>query len=192
MALMDSTRRERQRIAHLVFGKPRPKPPKASKRRSVHPDLLEPGIEEAVAQREAWAFRGKGTPETLAAADREAKRPGSLARLHRSGAIDAHQLAAAERIAHAHTLITAPVAVRTAKLEPRGTGTPDGAAREAMARIWIERDYDRWRARVGVHVAMLLAIIIDDMALTAAAKRYRHSVRSARAILIAGLDGWAR
>jgi hypothetical protein len=192
MALMDSTRRERQRIAHLVFGKPRPKPPKASKRRSVHPDLLEPGIEEAVAQRETFTHKNEGTAQTHWHAAVARCREGSLARLHRSGAIDAHQLAAAERIAHAHTLITAPVAVRTAKLTPRGTGTPDGATREAMARIWIERDYDRWRSRVGAHVAMLLAIIIDDMALTVAAKRYRHSVRSARAILIAGLDGWGR
>jgi hypothetical protein len=69
----------------------------------VHPDLLEPAIEAAVSQREAFSHKAQGTPETHAHAARARKRQGTLARLHASGAIDAHQLAMAAKLRLPHS-----------------------------------------------------------------------------------------
>jgi hypothetical protein len=187
-----SSRAERQRIAHLVFGRPRPKPPKSSRRRRVHPDLLEPAIEAAVSQREAFSHKAQGTPETHAHAARARKRQGTLARLHASGAIDAHQLAMAEAIALAFAQVTGPVAVRTATLAPRGSAVHGGAEIEARSRILTERKYTAWRAAMGADAAMLLAIIVDDVSIVAAGRRWRRSTRTVRGVLIAGLNGWWR
>lgn len=197
--------RERQRIAHLVLGAPRPpailpkRPPDVSKQEwKARRDRLRrqgaqlaPGIEERVALREAW--RGiEGTPETKEHAARVAGREGSLARLVRSGALDRHQLAAAEEISTAYDLITADVAVRTAKLE-RGTGGgPDAAAAVPLRRVILERAYTEWRANVAPHADMLLAVIVDDIGLTIAARRWRMSNRRARTVLTLALDRWRR
>jgi 3-oxoacyl-ACP reductase-like protein len=154
---------------------------------------LAPGIEEAVQLRERWSHKAQGTPETHDHFARAAQREGSMARLVATGAIDAHQLAAAQEIATAHEAIVADVAVRTAKLEPRGTGGgPLAASAGPIAAVIRERAYTDWRAAVGPHATMLLAIIVDDMALTHAARRWRLSNRRARAILISSLDRWRR
>ncbi|MEE2917171.1 MAG: hypothetical protein VYB32_08890 [Pseudomonadota bacterium] len=204
--MFTASEREAQRVAHLVLDAPRPAPALPSKPKGVSKQewkaqkeilrergkRLAPGIEERVALREEW--RGKaGTPETLEFAARSARREGALARLHATGAIDAHQLAAAERIATAHAQTVADVAVRTAKLEPRSTGGgPDAASAERIGRVILERQYTAWRAAVAPHAAMLLAIIVDDMGVTVAARRWRLSNRRARGILIAALDRWGR
>jgi hypothetical protein len=201
------TEREAQRVAHLVLGAPRPprempsKPQGLSKQewraRKIElrkvPVVLAPGIEEAVQLRERWSHKTNCTPETLEHVDAEQRREGSLARLLKTGAIDGHQLAAAERIQEAYYAITADVAVRTAKLEPRGSGGgPDAASAERLSAVIRDRNYTQWRERVGPHGAMLLAIIVDDMGLTAAARRWRLSNRKARTILVAALDCWGR
>ncbi|MEZ0495148.1 hypothetical protein ACAX61_02465 [Sphingomonas sp. IW22] len=192
---------EAQRVAHLVLGRPRPKPGRNRSRKGrAEPVRLAPGIEEAVQLRERWSHKAQGTPEThehfaraLLREKKAGERDGSIARLVATGAIDAHQLAAAQEIAAAHEAIVAEVAVRTAKLEPRGTGGgPLAASAAPIAAVIRERAYTRWREAVGPHAAMLLAIIVDDMALTHAARRWRLSNRRARSILIAALDRWRR
>jgi hypothetical protein len=98
----DAAERERQRVAHLVLGQPRPRPPGANRRRKgkVPPRIeLAPGIEERVALRERWSHKSHGTAETHEHAAAEARREGALARLVATGSIDAHQLAAAHMIA---------------------------------------------------------------------------------------------
>jgi hypothetical protein len=197
--------REQQRVAHLVLGEPRPMPKMPAKPKGISKlewralkerlrqegTRLAPGIEERVALQEAW--RGiAGTPETNEHAVVVASREGALARLVQTGALDAHQLAAAQDIATAYSLITADVAVRTAKLERSTGGGPNAASAERIARVLLERAYTQWRADVAAHADMLLAIIVDDVALTAAAKRWRLSNRRARSILALGLDRWRK
>lgn len=200
-----STEHERQRIAHLVLDEPRPLPKLPSKPKGVSKiewkatkerlrqegTQLAPGIEERVALREAW--RGiAGTPETNEHAVVVASREGALARLVQTRALDAHQLAAANDIATAYALITAEVAVRTAKLE-RSTGVgPNAAAAVPIGRVLLERAYTQWRADVAPHADMLLAIIVDDIGLTIAARRWRMSNRRARTVLALALDRWRR
>lgn len=187
---------ERQRIQHLVLGKPRPKvkaSPRRSKRKPMAPPpLLAPGIEERVALREEW--RGiEGTPETLQHAAIERSRPGALARLVATGAIDAHQLAAAEEIALAYTRTVADVAVRTASWSRGLSGGRRGsAASEGVAAAFLDLTYTAWREAVGAHAAMLLAIIVDDLPVTAAARRWRMSNRRAVGVLSTSLDRWRR
>lgn len=200
-----STEYEKQRVAHLVLGEPRPAPEmppkpkgiskiewKAAKERLRQKGAkLAEGIEQRVALQEAW--RGiAGTPETNEHAVRVASREGALARLVQSGALDHHQLAAAEAIATAYDLITADVAVRTAKLERSTGGGPDAAAAVSLRRVILERAYTQWRADVAPHADMLLAIIVDDVSLTAAARRWRMSTRRARSTLAQALDRWQR
>ncbi len=186
--------RERQRFEHLVLGRPRPKPGRNKARKGkVAPIVrLAPGIEEIVQQREEWAGL-QGTPQTRAYVATEQRREGSLARLVATGALDIHQLAAAQEIVEAYRSVTADVAVRTANLEPRCSGGgPDAASAALIGAVLREQAYGRWRAAIGSDGPMLLAIIVDDMALTAAARRWRKSNRTTRAILIRALDGWRR
>lgn len=190
----DRIEQERQRIEHLVLERPRPKAratgPRA-KRKSLKPPRLAPGVEERVALREEW--RGiEGTPETLEHARALSSRPGALARLVATGALDVHQLAAAEEIALAYARTVSDVAVRTANYE-RGSGGGHGrAACEGNAAAYLDLAYTRWRADAGAHAAMLLSIIVDDVAVTVAAVRHRMSTRRARSILVIALDRWRR
>lgn len=136
--LPDAAEREQQRFAHLVLGQPRPKFKVSAKRKKAkvaNVVQLVAGVEERVQLRERWSHK-QGTPETHEHVAAEARREGALLRLHATGAIDAHQLAAAEQIATAHRAITADVAVRTAKLEPRGSGGgPDAASAERISAV---------------------------------------------------------
>lgn len=186
---------EAQRVAHLVLGRARPKPGRNRSRKGRADAVvrLAPGIEEAVQLRERWSHKAHGTPETHDKFARASKREGSIARLASTGAIDAHQLAAAHEIAAAHEAIVADVAVRTAKLEPRGTGGgPLAASAAPIAAVLRERAYTNWRKAIGTNGTMLLAMIIDDMPLTHAARRWRMSNRRARWILVTALDRWRR
>lgn len=194
-AIVCPIERERQRVAHLVLGRPRPKPSRNRVRKGkVAPIVrLAPGIEEQVQLREAYSHKAQGTPQTHAHAEAAARRVGSLARLVESGAIDAHQLAAAQQIAEAFEATVADVSVRIANYEVRGTGGgPLAASAEPIAAVIRDRAYSDWRVAVGAHVQMLLAIIVDDMALTTAARRWRMSNRRARGVLVTALDRWRR
>jgi hypothetical protein len=202
-----TTDRERQRFTHLVLGKPRPPAVVPSKPAGISKQewklarqrlrdagtALKEGVEAHVQLRERWSHKANGTPETHEHALVEAKREGVLVRLVATGAIDAHQLAAAEGIAEAYASITAEVTVRTARWGQRSPGGgPNAASVAPIAAVLRERAYQAWRVEVGVHAPMLLAIIVDDVALTVAARRWRMSNRRARTILISALDSWRR
>ncbi|WP_230630667.1 hypothetical protein [Sphingomonas sp. Leaf37] len=202
-----TTERELQRVSHLVLGRPRPapalprKPAGMSKQewkvekqrlRDAGQQLVD-GVEEHVQLQERWSHKANGTAETHEHAAVSAGREGALLRLVRTGAIDAHQLAAAEKIAEAFAAITAEVTVRTARWGDRNPGGgPNAAEAVPIAAVIQQRTYQRWREATGVHAPMVLAIVVDDVAVTAAARRWRLSNRRARSILVTALDRWQR
>lgn len=194
--VVDGQEHERQRFEHLVLERPRPKPVvtgRRIKRKAAVAPVLAPDIEARVALREDW--RGMaGTPDTYAHVAEQNARAGALARLVATGAIDAHQLAAAEEIALAYSRTVSDVAVRTAAWQVRYSvgRSGDMAAVEGIHSAILDLAYTRWRAAAGPHAAMLLAMIVDDIGVTIAARNYRMSNRRARAILIAALDRWRR
>lgn len=187
------TERERQRVEYLVLGRARPRPniSKAAKRRKPpRPIQLAPGVEERVAIRERWSHK-QGTPETHEHADEARRRPGSLARLFQSGAIDKDQLAAADQIAEAYRAITADVRVRTASLETRVDGGCHGRAETiSIGRLHTELAYDRWRAAIGGCADALLSVIVHDVGLTIVAREGGISMPRARRMLTDALDLW--
>lgn len=188
-----TTDRERQRFEHLVLERPRPKAIRKRKTRRSAPGIvaLQPGIEERVQLRERWSHKAQGTPETHEHADRARQRPGSLARLHATGTIDADQLAAADEIASAYRAITAGVAIKTASLEARIDGGAHGRAEaQALGAVYADFAYDWWRAAVGSSAEALLAIIVHDVGLTIVARRYGLSMPRARRMLTEALDLW--
>lgn len=191
---ISASERERQRVEHLVLGRPRPKlAPGRKTRRSKRGAVvtLAPGIEGQVALRETWG-RWAGTPETERYAAIVSVREGSLARLHQSGAIDAAQLAAADEIGGVHARIAADVQVKTASLETRidAGRRGGGAALETFAQIRREQAYTRWRQGLGAQAAVALAMIVDDVGVAAASVRFRMHKRRAKRILIEALDAW--
>jgi hypothetical protein len=188
-----TTDRERQRFDFLVLARPRPKQPRTRKRGRGGAKagiVLADGIEERVQLRERWSHK-QGTPETHEHADRERRRPGSLARLYATGAINADQLAAADQIAEAYRAIIAGVAVRTASLEARIDASAHGRAEgQALGAIWSDLAYDWWRSRVGSSGEALLSIIVHDTGLTIVARRHGLSMPKARRMLTEALDLW--
>lgn len=140
-----TTDRERQRFDHLVLGKHRPKPPRTRKTRRSAPGgiVLESGIEERVQLRERWSHKAQGTPETHEHAEQARQRPGSVARLCATGAIDADQLAAPDEIIQAYRTIIAGVTIKTASLEARIDGGAHGGVEgHALSAIWADFTYE--------------------------------------------------
>lgn len=198
---------ERQRVEHLVLGRPRPKPDltrpagmprqawKVERRRLIAEGArLAPGIEEAVRRRED--YRGAGTPETL---EKHAHRQaGAIARLFELGGIDREQLNAAVEIAEAAERIGADVAIRTASLETRIDGSgwrAEPVFIEGLMRVRHEVAYTRWRAAIaglGPPAAILDMIVGEAVGFSVAARRHGMRHRRARAMLIGALDLWMR
>ena len=182
--------RERQRFDHLVMGKLRPSPARTRKLRKAGV-VLAPGIEEAVQLRERWSHKAQGTPETHEHADQLRRRPGSLARLYASGAIDDDQLAAADAILEAYRVVTAGVAVRTANLSARVDSSGHGKAETAIfGRMLSDLTYSEWRRGIGVSANAVLDVIVHDQGLTIIARQYRMSMTRARRMLTQALDLW--
>ena len=201
-----STDREAQRVEHLVLGRPRPTPtigpkPKGMSKqewraaksaiRSRGSELL-PGIEERVQLAETFGGR-QGTPETIASLEHRQRRSGAVARLYASKALDADQLAAADKIATTYRAVTADAPFRTASWETRtggGVGGGDidiallGATLGEYALYW-------WLGSIRQPDA-IVAIVVHDMALTAAADRYALSVPRLRKLLGEALTTWWR
>lgn len=196
---------ERQRFEHLVLGRKRaaieaqsPAPGKRKKRRKIRATetlkhvTLVAGVEERVALRERWSHK-KGTPETHEHVDQARRRPGSLARLFESGAIDKDQLAAADQIAEAYRIITADVAVRTASFETRLDGGRHGKAeQEQLGRLYADLAYGWWRDAVGGCADALLEVIAHDVGLTIVARRHCISMPRARRMLTDALYLWSQ
>ncbi|QSR16050.1 hypothetical protein [Novosphingobium sp. KA1] len=136
-----------------------------------------------------WAHRTSGTPETHAKA--AATRQGAVARLFETGDIDAFQLSAAVSIAATHARITGDVTVSTVSFETRvdQSGRADASFFEKLGTVRAEVAYTNWRRRIE-HQALVFAILIDDVGISIAAKRFGMRNARAKKILIDALDLW--
>lgn len=196
---------EEQRFNHLVLGRARPAPvigpkPKGLTKsewkgmkaamRARGAELL-PGIEERVQLAEAHGGK-QGTPETIAHLEHRNRRSGAIARLYASGAIDADQLAAADKIATTYRAVTADAPLRTASWETRsggGGGGSDQAMLSIMTGVLGEWALEWWLRSIQQPDAML-AIIARDLAMTTAAHRHGLSVPRTRNLVGAALTKW--
>jgi len=200
LARLDAARkRERQRVEHLVLGKPRPvervRIHKGAKRKRPklveRPVALEPGIEEAMRIREVWSHRWNGTPETLAQAGTHSD---ALIQMHRNGTLDKDQLEWAAQIANVYRSLEADVAVKVASLEARvDQSRRGGQAAESVYRVRMHLAYGYWRAMLPAPKQMVLDMIVGDaVGYTVAARRYRVHNRKAKRCLIDALNRWPR
>ena len=143
-----------------------------------------------------FGHKVNATPETAAKADVAGERQGALARLYRSGSLSLDQLSWAMEIAEEHRRIGADVEVKGASLDARVDQCRLGeeAFFESLGRVWRAMAYTRWRRAVveelGAPIAAVLAIIVDDCGVAAAAQRWRMSLRRCRKLLIDALDLW--
>lgn len=158
-----------------------------------HPDRARTERSLRVSQAKAKADFGHkwhGTIETHAKAAKV--RQGSLARLYTAGAITIEQLGAAQEIASVVERIGAGLGVRTVSLETRVDGAQrgDGGFFEALGQVRREVAYGRWRAALPM-AAPVLAMIVNDIGVTAAAKAYGMHRRRAKTLLSAALDAWS-
>ena len=191
-------KREQQRIDHLVLGHSRPVAKatvhKAKSRRRPKtvdvPVELEPGIEEAVALREAWDHKAYGTPETWDQATRT--HSGALAQLHANGVIDKDQLEWVAQIANVYRSLEADVGVKIASLEARvDTSSRPQAVAERIHRVRMHRAYGYWRDMIPAPKALVLDMVVGDaIGFTVAAKRYRVHNRKAKRLLLEAINRW--
>ena len=198
-----AAKRERQRVDHLVLGKPRPEPvlirPEGMSRvewKALRRELvtrgakLEPGIEEAFSRREAWSHKREATPETLANAGLHHD---ALIQLEANGTIDKEQAEYAAEIANVYRSIEADVAVNIASLEARvdESRSHRHLVGESVRRVRMHRAYTIWRDKLPEPRQMILDMIVGDpIGYTVAAKRYRVHNRKAKRHLIDALDLW--
>ncbi|WP_370189286.1 hypothetical protein [Qipengyuania sp.] len=135
-----------------------------------------------------------GTPETRARAAKVHQ--GSLARLYERGHITIEQLAASQQIRGVAERLGRDVAIGTVSMETRvdqsRSGT--GAFFEALGAVRAEVAYKRWCEWLGTTragAAPVLAMVVDDLAATAAGKRWFMRPATARKALSTALDKWA-
>lgn len=141
-----------------------------------------------IAVREKFGHKVNGTPETHAKASRT--RQGALARLYEGGVIDVHQLAAAVSIATVHARITSDVTVSTASFETRvDTSRQGGRVLEKLGAVRAEATYSLWRQDID-DPAVVLAMIVDDIGVNEAARRFGMRKERAKSLLIAALNRW--
>lgn len=195
-----------KRKAGLVGAeKPNPVQQRADERYALlHPQLA--ADEHQLKQIRAMAVkahghRRHGTVETHFAAAITETRQGSLARLHRTGAISADQLGWALEITAEHDRINAEVAVRGVSFDTRVDMTRMGDATffEELGRVRRAQAYTRWRAGLASicrdrpdGLRHVLAMVVDDLGVTWAAKHLRMSVRRARKLLLDALELWPK
>lgn len=188
---------ERQRIDHLVLGKPRPAPTvittkKRGRRKVIAkvPCVLSPGVEEAVRVQEVYGG-GKPTPETLWH-HAEHHHEGAIAQLHRNGALSDKQLDWAMQIAYAAESIERDVDVRTASLEARVDQSRRGAVVEQLiGTVRLHMAYTRWRKMLPMPKRLVLDMLVGEpIGFTVAARRHKVHNRKARRYLLDGIDRW--
>ncbi|RSV15181.1 hypothetical protein CA235_09605 [Sphingomonas sp. ABOLF] len=164
--------------------------------RKRHPDVAK---EQRILRKsqvqvgERWRNKLEGTPQTHEHASRTCQ--GALARLCKSGGIDAEQLVAAVEIAAVAERIGADVAVRSMSIETRIDGGRQGSDHfyEALSRVRHEVAYTRWRAQVRGPIGAILDMIVGEtVGFTVVAKRYGMHNRRAKQLLIDALDLWPR
>lgn len=136
-----------------------------------------------------WSHKHVGTVQTHAHA--AGIRQGALARLYMSGSIDIHQLGCGQEIAAIGQAIGAGLGIRRVSLETRVDGGRQGSDMfwESLGRVRAEWAYGRWRAKLA-RPGPVLAMVVDDCGLTAAARRFGMGKARARALLIEALDLW--
>ncbi|MEG8023923.1 hypothetical protein QP162_04760 [Sphingomonas aurantiaca] len=179
-----------------MLGEPRPKPKGANRRKkgkAAATVTLVPGIEERVQLRERWSHKTNGTAEThehaAAQARREGRSPASSEPVRSTRTSLPRRIRSPRRTIPSRPRLRC--ALRTWSRAGSGGG-PHSASHAPIAAVIRERAYARWREAVAPHGAMLLAIIVDDMALTTAARDWRLSNRRARSLLVSALDSWKR
>jgi hypothetical protein len=130
-----------------------------------------------------------GTPETHAKA--ATVQQGALARLCLSGSIDADQLAYATEIRRVAERIGADVAIGIASLETRVDQSRHFGDTffEKLGAVRAEVAYSAWRSWLPAP-GPVLAMIVDDVACSLAAKQFRRDTRTMRKLLIEALDAW--
>lgn len=136
-----------------------------------------------------FGHKVRGTPQTHAHAART--RQGSLARAYERGAINADQLAAAAQIQTVHTRIIGDVTIRPMRYDQRvSEGSRHGAAEhEALGAVRASVAYTTWRTQL-TRPAPVLAMIIDDVGISVAARRWRMRNAGAMQLLREALDQW--
>ena len=136
-----------------------------------------------------FSHKRNGTPETHHHASRAQQ--GAVARLYASGRLAIEEVSWAQEIRAVAERIGADVAICTASLETRVDVSRHGDAFfEALGAVRAEIAYSHWRAKLGGRAALPLDIIVGDLALTEAARRYRMSTRRAGAVLEDALRLW--
>ncbi len=140
-------------------------------------------------------YRGDfgGTPQTREHAAHVQQ--GALARLFMAGHLSIDQLAAGEEIRSVAERIAGDVRIGTVSLETRvdGSRSPNAPFFEKLGQVRAEVAYTRWRAQVALQrggAAPVLAMIVEDVSCTEAARRFRMRKETARARLTAALDLW--
>lgn len=138
-----------------------------------------------------WGHKQAGTVQTHAHA--AGMRQGALLRLYQSGAIDIHQLGAAQEIAAVAATIGAGLGVRMVSLETRVDSSRHGPDRfwESLGRVRAEWAYGRWRAELD-KPGLVLAMVVEDCGLAAAARAFSMRKARARAYLVTALDLWPK
>lgn len=136
-----------------------------------------------------WSHKREGTPETHARAARVNQ--GALARLHLKGDIDADQLAWSAEIARVHAQIVRDAVPATVSLETRvdQSRSGDGSFFEALGRVRAEIAYTAWRKSLP-RAGVVLAMIVEDVAVSVAARRFGMRTATAKAQLVTALDRW--
>jgi hypothetical protein len=135
-----------------------------------------------------------GTPETRFRASRTHQ--GALARLFMAGDITLDQLSASAEIAAVAERIGSEVRVRTTSVETRVdvSRAHDGAFFESLGAVRREVAYTRWRASLDClgkgGKPVVLAMIIEDVGVRAAAQRCGMRDARAKRLLGLALDLW--
>lgn len=198
-----AAKRERQRIDHLVLGKPRPEPDlirpegmsrqewKAERRRLIAEGArLEPGIEEAYLRRERWSHKAEATPETM---EKARLHHDAIVQLEANGTIDKEQAEWAAEIANVYRSIEADVAVSVASLEARvdQSRSAQHLVGESVRRVRLHHAYTLWRDALPNPRQMVLDMIVGDpIGYTVAARRYGVHNRKAKRLLIEAINRW--
>jgi hypothetical protein len=136
-----------------------------------------------------WSHKREGTPETHARAARTVQ--GSLARLFVAGDVDQHDLGFAAEIARVHAQIVRDVVPATVSLETRvdKSGHGGGVFFEALGRVRAEIAYTAWRAALP-KPGVVLAMIVDDIGVSVAARRFGMRNATAKRLLLQALACW--
>lgn len=149
--------------------------------------------QENRAARRDFGHKQNGTVETHQKATRVHQ--GSLLRMYEAGQLTIEQLASSQSIRSVAERIGADVGIGTVSLETRvDQGRPhDGGFFERLGAVRAEVAYGRWRASIARKrggAAPVLAMIVDDISCSEAARLFRMRKETAQARLRDALDLW--